>query len=75
MIDTLFLESLNCDFEKWQNVLEVFEKIEWPPWSSIYWKMSKKDIVSNVWNAGAKELEFIENGKSKLILFFILYLG
>ena len=35
----------------------------------------EQDAVSNVWNAGVKDLEFIKNGKSKLILFFMLYLG
>ena len=35
----------------------------------------KKDVMSNTWNAGTKELEFIENGKSKSILFFMLYLA
>ena len=32
----------------------------------------EQDVVSNVWNAGARGLEFIENGKSHLILFFML---
>ena len=32
----------------------------------------EKDVVSNVWNAGARGLEFTENGKSHLILFFML---
>ena len=27
----------------------------------------EKDALSNVWNAGTKNLEFIENGKSNLI--------
>ena len=35
----------------------------------------EKDEVSNAWNAGAKDLEFIENGKSNLFLFFMLYLS
>ena len=34
----------------------------------------EKDIVSNAWNAEAKNLEFTENGKNKFILFFMLYL-
>ena len=29
------------------------------------------DVMSNTWNARAKRLEFIENGKSKLFLFFM----
>ena len=35
----------------------------------------EKDVVSNVWNAGAKDLEFIKKTKGKLILFFMLYMG
>ena len=34
----------------------------------------EKDAITYVWNAGAKDLELIENGKSNLI-FFMLYLG
>ena len=29
----------------------------------------------NAWNTGAKDLDFSENSKSKLILFFMLQLG
>ena len=32
----------------------------------------EKYVVSNAWNAGAKDLEFIENDKSSLILFFAM---
>ena len=32
------------------------------------------DVVNDAWNAEAKDLEFIENGASNLILFFKLYL-
>ena len=36
----------------------------------------EKDVVSNCWNARAKDLELIENGNSShLILFLMLYLG
>ena len=35
----------------------------------------EKDVVCNAWNAGAKDLEFIENNKSNFILFSMLYLG
>ena len=35
----------------------------------------EKDVVINAWNAGAKDIESIENGKSKLSLFCILYLA
>ena len=35
----------------------------------------EKDEMSSAWNAGVKNLEFIENGKSNLIWFFTLYLG
>ena len=34
----------------------------------------KKDVMSDAWNAGVKYLEFTENGKKKLILFFMLNL-
>ena len=34
----------------------------------------RKDAVGNGWNAGAKDLEFTENGKSKFILFFMFSL-
>ena len=33
----------------------------------------EKDVMGSVWNARAKDLEFIQNGKSNLIL-FLLYL-
>ena len=50
------------------------EKVKQYP--ALYNKQMKgyreKDVVSNVWNAGARGLEFIENGKSHLILFFML---
>ena len=36
---------------------------------------SEKDVVSNVWNVVAKDLEFIENGSNKLMLFFMFYVG
>ena len=36
----------------------------------------EKDVVSNAWNDGrAKHLEFIENGESHFILFFMVSLG
>ena len=35
----------------------------------------ERDIMNSVWNAGAKDLAFIENGRSNLILCFMLYLG
>ena len=35
----------------------------------------EQDEVSNAWNAGVKDLEFIKNGNSQLILFSMLYLG
>ena len=35
----------------------------------------EKRLVSNMWDAVAEDLELIENGKSKLILLFMLYLG
>ena len=35
----------------------------------------EKDVLSNAWNAKEKNLKFIENGKSNLILFFMLYLA
>ena len=34
----------------------------------------KKDVASYGWNARAKDQEFIESGKSNLILFSMLYL-
>ena len=34
----------------------------------------KKDLVSNAWSVGAKDLECFENGKSKVILFFMFFL-
>ena len=34
----------------------------------------EKDVVSNAWNMGSKDLKLIENGKRKLILFFMLYI-
>ena len=34
----------------------------------------EKDIMNSVWNAGAKDLAFVENGRSNLILCFMLYL-
>ena len=35
----------------------------------------QKDVVSNVWNVEAKNLEFIGKGKNNLILFFLFYIG
>ena len=35
----------------------------------------KKDVVKNAWNAETKNLKFNENGNSKLILFYMLYVG
>ena len=35
----------------------------------------EKDVVRNMWNAGVKYLEFIENCKCEMILFFMLCLG
>ena len=35
----------------------------------------ENDVVSNACNVGAKDLEFIENSKNNLTLFFLLYLG
>ena len=35
----------------------------------------EKDVVSNAWNAEVKDQEFIKNGKSNFILFFMLHLG
>ena len=35
----------------------------------------EKDVVSNAWNAGAIDLEFIKICESNWILFFILCLG
>ena len=37
-------------------------------------RIYEKDVVNTVWNAKAKNLEFKENGKSNLILFFTLSL-
>ena len=55
----------------------LFEKVKQYP--VLYDKQMKgyrkNDVMSNAWNAGAKELEFVENVKSRLILFFILHLG
>ena len=31
-------------------------------------------VVSNTWNMGAKNLEFIKNSKNKLVLLFMFYL-
>ena len=33
----------------------------------------EKNVVRNTWNMSAKDLEFIEYGKNKFILFFMLY--
>ena len=35
----------------------------------------EKDVVSNAWNGEVKDQEFIKNGKSNFILFFMLHLG
>ena len=35
----------------------------------------EKDVVKNAWNVETKNLKFIENGNSKLILFYMLYVG
>ena len=35
----------------------------------------EKDVVSNASSAGAKALEVIKNGKSNLVIIFMLYLG
>ena len=35
----------------------------------------EEDVASYAWNTGAKDLEFIENGKSNFILFLMFYLG
>ena len=32
----------------------------------------EKDVVSNSWNAGAKDIEFIENGKSSYFIFHVV---
>ena len=32
-------------------------------------------LANNVWNAGAKDLDFNENSKSNSILFFMFYQG
>ena len=51
------------------------EEVKYYP--ALYDKQIKgykeKDVVRNEWNSGAKDLEFIENGISKLIVFFMLY--
>ena len=36
---------------------------------------TRKKVMNNSWNAGAKDLEFIENSKSNYIIFFMLFLG
>ena len=38
-------------------------------------KYRKKRLVSNIWDAVAEDLELIKNGKSTLILLFMLYMG
>ena len=38
-------------------------------------KIQKKRLVSNIWDAVAEDLELIKNGKSTLILLFMLYMG
>ena len=38
-------------------------------------RCAEKGVVSNAQYVGAKDLEYIENGKSNFILFFMLYLG
>ena len=35
----------------------------------------EKDALSVMWNAGTKNLEFIENGKRNLIWFAMFYVG
>ena len=38
-------------------------------------RCAEKGVVSHTQYVGAKDLEYIENGKSNFILFFMLYLG
>ena len=35
----------------------------------------KKNVVGNAFNVGEQDLEYIENRKINLIVFFMLYLG
>ena len=54
----------------------LYEKVKQCP--VLFYKKMKGyreiDVVNDAWNAEAKDLEFIENGASNLILFFKLYL-
>ena len=38
-------------------------------------RCAEKGAVSHAQYVGAKDLEYIENGKSNFVLFFMLYLG
>ena len=55
----------------------LFEKVkQYPVLSDQQMKEDReKYVVTNTWNAGTKDLVLIGNGKSKLILFFMSYLG
>ena len=62
-----------CPFFHSVSSFLLSEEIKWYP---VLYDMKmkgyrKKDIVSNMWNAMTKDLEFTENGKTNLILIFV----